>query len=542
MGLFARTLSGDTLRIAPIGRPSSNFAFIDQEFPGYPWKSPLRRLFSQVRSHEGQTVVVEELNPLGAEDLATENEDLKKHFNVTIGSRVRRISFFKDDFKSAVDLNEVDERSFIGNAIVKEDKVPERVISRVYESVIRPSRHENNFIRGAPAWQCRVANRTFSVNGFLYAQQNNATNVCAHVACRTAASKFHRDGDMTYREMNELLGIDHVASRVGSGSGLTSAQMVKILEAAGAKCRSYAFPCQDADFDSPTFQQLIYGSIESGYPALICFATEDGAYHAIPVFGHTFNQDSWVPHAEESYFKVGDGTRYTQSQSWLSSFVAHDDNWGSNFCLPQHFLHTRTDCKDWPEGPRPCPQQSECVAYILCTQPDEVEVDPLDAELYGIDYLLSMLTDLPETPDRWEHRLKQYAQNRKLVVRPILVKGVEYLEHLRKLVDWNGDSIKPQMVEVLEHWPRFPSGYVWMVELSVPELFSTNRRKVGEVLIRADRPLTDRLDFQSYVLARIPGYFAIHTGDPSRPEYKFFDSGAGSHVSVFGCESDDNRS
>ena len=46
-----------------------------------------------------------------------------------------------------------------------------------------------------------------------------------------------------------------------------------------------------------------------------------------------------------------------------------------------------------------------------------------------------------------------------------------------------------------------------MIELSLPELFSANLRKVGEVLVRAELlPATDR-DLTSFVLARLPGYF-----------------------------------
>ena len=48
---------------------------------------------------------------------------------------------------------------------------------------------------------------------------------------------------------------------------------------------------------------------------------------------------------------------------------------------------------------------------------------------------------------------------------------------------------------------------LWMIELSLPELFSANLRKVGEVLVRAELlPATDR-DLTSFVLARLPGYF-----------------------------------
>jgi len=93
------------------------------------------------------------------------------------------------------------------------------------------------------------------------------------------------------------------------------------------------------------------------------------------------------------------------------------------------------------------------------------------------------------------------------------------------------------MLEVLR---SLADQVLWMVELSVPELFSTNLRKVGEVLIRAQqnigtRTLKERLS--GFFLARLPGYFALLTGIKSKkPRFSFISSGADGHVELFGCE------
>jgi hypothetical protein len=70
-------------------------------------------------------------------------------------------------------------------------------------------------------------------------------------------------------------------------------------------------------------------------------------------------------------------------------------------------------------------------------------------------------------------------------------------------------------------------------------LFSANLRKVGEVLIRAEfLPAVDR-DLGSFVLARLPGYFALLSGGtPADPQYQFIPSGAEGHVQLIGCEGD----
>ncbi len=244
-------------------------------------------------------MVIEKLGD--PEDLREENEDLRTRNPDLKHSVAYRLSFFTAKFATTQRLARITDEEFIGYVVVKEDSAPSFGDKRrVYESVIRPSRTANNFVRGGQTWPCQVAGKSFKVNGYLYAQQNALTNVCAHVALRTAAARFHPNGDMSYREMNQLLGIDHVNVKMGEGNGLTYQQMQQVLEAAGAKC----FP---ADYSNPSanpppFQKYIYGSIESGYPAIVIFGTTDpdGSLHAVPVFGHTLNQDKGKTNARNS--------------------------------------------------------------------------------------------------------------------------------------------------------------------------------------------------------------------------------------------------
>ena len=534
----AREAEATSCVIECIERPNSNFALIDRHFSSFPSIGPIRRIFSQVRSHDAKTAIIEELGPNGAIDLAQENEDLQTRFGASPTSRVRRLSFFTQPCTTKDDVASLKDEHFTGYAIIKEDHVPGKYTkARIYESVVRRSRRENNFVRGAQEWRCRVGSQVFLVRGYLYAQQNAATNSCAHVACRTAAARFHPDGDMSYREMNSLLGIDHV--QVHADQGLTSTQMIAILEAAGARCIAASYPPSDPMIEAPPFHRLIYGTIESGFPAILCFAAGEDRAHAIPVFGHTFNEDMWVAHAELSYFRIG-GTTYIPSDSWLSTYVGHDDNWGSNYCIPRHFLFSRQLCKHSPVGPQPCVMQSHGVEYVIATLPRDAKVGPMDAEAMGVRFLEGMLPQLPEPSEPWKKRLTHYAKSNLLVVRPILIQSSEYLEHLGKVVGWDYSRIRSSIIQTLREWPEFPKGWVWMVELSVPELFSANRRKVGEVLIRVDQ--APGCDIGNYVLARVPGYFAFPVGGRAdAPEYRFFDNGAQGHVALFGCEDADPR-
>jgi hypothetical protein len=540
---YARTSPGVSLEIIPIERPHSLFKLMEERFRGC---DPLCRIFSQVRVHDGQTMVVEVLGC--PDDLREENEDLRKHSPDFAGSVAHRLSFFKKKFSTRRGLASAKDQDFIGYAVLKADRAPSfgrsGVIRRVYESVITPSRHDNNFIRGSQVWPCRVDGRPFKVCGYLYAQQNGLTNICAHVALRTAAARFHPAGDMSYREMNDLLGFDQVNKKT---EGLNLQQMVRVLEAAGAACfqADYSQP----NVKAPPFQKYLYGSIESGFPAIIIFGTTaaDGSLHAIPIFGHTFNQDTWVPNAEDSYFKVGEGTKYFPSESWLSMFVAHDDNWGSNYCIPRHYLQPWQNEEPTPEpAPQPNsvkPNRDEdalevfvpSVAHIISTMPKEVKLNPLRAEVIGADFLFSILPQLPPGDNPWAQRLLRYANKSQLVLRPYLLDPTEYTTHLAKIKDWHYKSIRSDLVGALK--TNLTKERLWMIELSVPELFSANLRKLGEVLLRAEVLPTENRDFGSFVLARLPGYFALFDGGtPNSPSFQFIPSGADGHVELIGCE------
>ena len=538
----------------PIEPPFSNFGFVEKEFSGV---RSLRRIMSQVRQHGGKTMVIEELSPGDADDVREENEDIATYIGTSQlpDSRVRRISFFKKAPSEIGKIAEVSNDDFIGYVIVKEDKVPTRKepVSRIFESVIRPNVHTSNFIHRTQKWQCDIDGGRFNINGYLYAQQNYMTNVCAHVACRTVAAGFHKDGDMSYREMNQAICIDHRDDRK-IVDGLNVVQMETILQAAGARCiRANYIP--SPPFDQPSYQKFLYGSIESGYPAIIIFATADmidgksqeGPHHAVPVFGHTFNEDTWVPGAELSYFpyfRVGNDTKYIPSESWLNTFLAHDDNLGSNFCIPRDFLYTRRRCKNNKPSGAFCDTQDECVVHVLATVPKDVKADPIDAELVGLGFLESIISSATTylAAEPWGKRLISFSKDHQLVLRTVLITGEKYFDHLAQMSDWSGKRIKNTLIDKLNVGLK-PEENIWMVEISMPELFSANHRKVGEILIRASIPIGKNLagkfawNFNQFVMARLPRCFVTYVkGEGTDGGYKPHPNNIRDHVALWGCK------
>jgi len=532
MAAFAREAKGRLDEIVDIRRPYSFFELRESKFPRL---ENLGRLLSQVRHHCGQTMVIEEIESSSANDLQEENEDLAKYFDIPkiASSTSWRLSFYSKHFKTKRGLRTAGSDQFIGYLIIKEDVLPKGLSTRVYESVIKNGIHAHNYVRGDLTWTCRVQGKGCKVKGYLYAQQNGLTNVCAHVALRTVGASFHKDGDITYREMNDLLGIDHKKKKLTNG--LTLPQMVKILESVGVTCDHADYSSGSTNAPPVPYQRFVYGSIESGFPSIIIFHTSGNSMHAVPVFGHTFNQDTWVPSAERGYFQIGPGTAYLPSESWVSSFLMHDDNFGSNFCVPRHYLRP-VQPSGKPKAKNVQAAGSEWVAHVLSPLPTDIKVSPLEAEVLGLEYLRAILHELPDDGNRWGDRLLEYMVKGQCVFRSILCKGSEYAEHLKKLRGWKEGKIDGGTAAAMGK--SLSNQKIWIVEMSVPELFSTNLRKIGEVVIFSERPIPPGIsNFTNFVLARLPGYFALRQSNkPKSGSFQFFPSGINSHVALYGAE------
>jgi hypothetical protein len=154
-------------------------------------------------------------------------------------------------------------------------------------------------------------------------------------------------------------------------------------------------------------------------------------------------------------------------------------------------------------------------------------VTPIEAEVTGADYLLKIREEVADHSTPWGRRLEQYARQNLLVLRPIPTTASAYSEHLATLEDCDGSRISERLLRLLGRFSDVP---IWMVELSVPDLFAANHRKLGEVLISADIPVGESRDFRNYLFARVPGFFVFRTGgDLANPEFSFVPSGVNGH-------------
>lgn len=503
-------------------RGFSNFSFVDENFSSSP---TLRRIFSLARKTGYQSLAIEEIDEADCALLQSENEALALRTSRFTGSRVRRLLFLSGTSKD-------DPGKLLGYAVFKTDELdgPSDGLefkggsnSYVYESVLLPHRsaEQNNFLHSCREYTVETPFGSLVTRGSLFAQQNGLTNACAHVSLRTMISSVLDDGALHYLRFNEIANIDLRKHPKDESLGLEPLQMEAILSALGlpfskvihapkkkTKCASCGKKSSIAteikveekpDYSlAGEFQRDLYGLIESGLPALVGFQI-DGCpnKHIIPVIGHTFNEDTWVPQSARIYF--ADGTGYFPSEKWLSSYVAHDDNFGPYYCIPRHYLRKKN------------------FRIILGLKPRKTANEAPEIEALGLNYIGVLAGLIGESGTNWQRRFALFARNGILVLRTLLIDKATYLHHLANDHSWIGESIASGLLDRLH---AILPDYFWSVEFSAPELFPATRHKFGEVLLRSDKPIPEQSEGSMHpadngliLAARVPGLMFLSEND-----------------------------
>ncbi|MDB6041372.1 MAG: hypothetical protein JWM99_5213 [Verrucomicrobiales bacterium] len=470
----------------------SNFIYIDRNYDS---NLVLRRIFSLARKLQFRSLLVEQIDGADCKLLDEENEQLAVRKSAFKGSIVHRLSFFKNAKGTHPNADD-----FLGYVIYKRDFFSDVASPTVhiFESVTRPFRQkaQNNFIEPLRKYRVNTCIGAFEVEGVLYAQQNALTFVCAHVALRTVLASVLPAGDVSYRVLNDLVGVDHKTRQLG---GLGPVDFEKIFSHFGLHFqKSIHEPSQNLILPTD-YQRDLYGLIESGVPAILGFELGSpqtaGAVpqrHAIPVIGHTFNEDTWLPQADQAYF--GGRLAYYPSENWLSTFVIHDDNFGPYLCLPRHFL------------------KKDNFRLLYGIKKQHTEFSAVQAEAFAFDCFLAIAKHM-SAGGEWFVRFSSFAIRNWLVLRTMLVEKAQYLGHLRLLRDWEGNPLQQSAISEIE--TLLPDSF-WMIEASAPELFASSRRKFGEILLNKDKPLSS--GFELIIAARLPGLMALAESGKLRVE------------------------
>jgi hypothetical protein len=505
------TTEGRKPQILQTRQPFSGFDYIDEHFPKC---RPIRRMFSQARCLGMESVVVEEIDPSGL--VADENAEIKVLYPEHVMDNLRRITFWSQPIGSLQDLSKIDPKACLGYAIVKQDSIPSRRWNwHVFEAVMPPTSYQYCYVPRWENYEFRCGNDVFKVGGVLYCQQNGLNKACAQVALRSVCSLHVNPSDVSFRRINEFARITGVFD---PGQGLEVRQMCAVLDGFGIRFRHIDYDVVDKTEDPAMLahQKFVYAGIESGAGALLGFklvGPEATGHHIIPLFGHTFNRDTWVPNAESAYFHIGDETRYIPSESWVSTFLAHDDNFGSNYAIPRLYV------------------TQDQAQYVCSLYPKFFRYGGVEAEALAVNMLYSVRKKMIPKDLPWHRRALEAIDEQKVVLRPIGLSKGEYLDHLRQVEDWQGHK---EADNICDGWAKLLPDHLWLVELSVPELFPANLRKFGEILLNASIELDPADEARPFIFVRLPATYIAQERTPTNEStFRVGESAIQSHTPLY---------
>lgn len=173
--------------------------------------------------------------------------------------------------------------------------------------------------------------------------------------------------------------------------------------------------------------------------------------------GILYNKDTWVPNADMAYFHIGEQIGYISSECWTSSFLGHDDNFGPNFRIPRLYI------------------EQDNVEYVVELFRSGIQYSGVQAEALALNFFYSIIPQIPYESNTWLSRLCKWAEVQQIILRAQSVNRTEYVEHLRTLRDWENNTEFGEMCQILQE--EIPP-MLWIVEISIPQLFATNERKL----------------------------------------------------------------
>ena len=500
-------------QIYPFGVNFSVFHFLAKK--KYLDTVAIHRCFSLARSvsSDQKSFVFEELDPKGEGIVFEENNAMKVSFPDYLCKSLIRISFWRKD-ADKVKESRVSSDDLIGYLIIKHDfSLLAKIDSaHVFEAVFPKYDHPHNCSHDERKYRIRVGESLYDACGVIFCQQNSVFKCCAHVALFSILSLFEHSKEISFAKMNEIAGIKP------PNTGLGPEAIRKIL------CY-YGIDFCDIDYDEAEkenskikeqipFQRLAYAGIESGGGALVGFSLEQQGEnppdrHMIPFFGHTFNKDTWVPHADLSYFRVSSSLSYIPSDSWTSSFIGHDDNFGANFCIPKLYI------------------QKEKVNYAVELFRPGVKYSGLIAEAYAVQFLYSAIESCTCFEDNfWFGVLKDAVSQRNIILRTIALKKEEYFSSLAMVA---GERDKNIIDTIRNDWPDV----FWITEISLPQLFSANEEKIGEIIMDATEFPADPDRYSCFLAARLPKLWFFCEEEDASPKFSYLDSDIEGHIHNF---------
>ncbi len=377
--------------------------------------------------------------------------------------------------------------------------------SYVFEAILSPPKtvsvargygFPSTIVRPEGDFVCKVLSRAFLIRAVVYCQQNETVHVCAHSCLRMALRSPRQDPlQVSARTINEILKVQ------GPLGSLDTGQIADVINASGMTAALLTNMKPDA------YLSELAALIDSGHMALLGFTTRGEAGHVVTVFGHSRNPDQWHPQAVRAY-SGPKSAKYLPSSSWIDHFLIHDDNLGPYLSLgARSFLRSAN-------------MQINCVIGVL-PQP---AISSVHAETIAATILRHLLRQRVVRDVSDNYWLNYLAERKDVVIlRSVLMDRSRYLEHLKGARAHDQSRLDRDTLAKLDPVEdRF-----WMVEFSLPPLYTGNLSKLGEVIVSIQDGLND---VERIRAIRLPGSLLTRV-DPQTLSLN--PSSLGSHSAVF---------
>ncbi len=366
----------------------------------------------------------------------------------------------------------------------------------------------------------------YTIPGIYFAQQNDLTSVCAHVAIQMAVNNAPVLGQekLTSEKMNSLLNIDHRTprTRVGHfildthnegeekrGSGLSTPEIRTIAANLG-------FDTLFADFLQPKMVECykwVYPHLESCFPTILGIQREgneeqkvEELRHVIVILGHTMNTDRWEPEARTEYKEIA-VSPYHSTCDWMDHFLINDDNFGMARSLSTDRLK---DARYLKKQGRIHPSMA------ISLVPKGIRSTGINAELLASVIIHDLASAMRKSGKllKWQRVLTRM----KPTCRTFASTTESYLNHLSMCEDNFGNKVSSELLKAIE---SNVSGLLWITEISVPDLFCGNKAKLGDVVCRTDFEYTGVTpnDLEAVKFLWLPGFAIISLTTPKVMEW-----------------------
>ncbi len=441
---------------------------------------PLKRALSILRRNQVRTLFTTHSEFVPASYLADEDEPEAFEIATNNKTKVTKVfvdvlTFFNEPYTDMAQIP-TDGRSILGQITLKGYETDQKTIWKVKSTILKPENDGELYICAYGLHGVSVGAATATIEAASHCQQTRYTNCCAHAAIRSALTSLPQATIQVpeHREINKLLGIDHSSRHAWQGLRVNEIEKILI----GAKTLPFLY-----DFSAPnaklTFEHIAYLGIESGYPVILGFTPpKQTEGHVVTVVGHTFNSHNWLAEAVVDYsMEIGKSNLgYLPSSAWMDNLVLQDDNYGPYYCLPVAYLRDMN------------PQ------VIIVTNLESTECFADEAEILAVGILPSLL-HTPSPWVKWTDILFGHINCKRVIVRTTLAQKASYLTELQERKVYPEPTIDNFYDLLGQLLPR----QFWITEVSVPELFTANRAKVGEIVVDPIK--------REVILVRLPNMF-----------------------------------